>query len=852
MTAMATSKASGTIWRWLLAGQFRSFPLRYLLASLAIALGIALGFSVHLINASASDAFGDAVRNISGSADAQIAGTTGLGFDEALYPEVFRLTETADVSPVIAMSAVIEPSRLRVRLLGTDIFRAAGITPLLLGRQEIAEDQSRGRGDADSGFDMDALYLSRTALNEAQLAIGDTVTLRANGQSHAFTIAGDLPGMETGQAVAVTDIATAQWRFDRLGQIDRLDIRRADGVTQAELNQALQAILPDNARITGAEQETANRAQLSRAYRVNLEMLALVALVTGGFLVYAAQSLSAETRQQQFALLRILGLQRASLQRQLLIEGLALGLFGSLVGLALGYGFALLVVNLVGADLGAGYFSGRSQPLAVSPWAIAVFLAFGIGTAIIGSLAPGRRAAKLVPAQAIKSSADNYHSDDAPRWWPGLLLLLLGGALTFAPPVNGLPLFGYLAIAALLAGAIWLTPWLAQTLLKPLTRLSAGYLPFDMALRHLMRSPSRAAAALAGIVASVGLMMAMAIMVSSFRTSVDGWLGSILSADVYVTGGFSGATFDADQQRRIAALPDIAHAEFSKTVSLSLDAERPAVNLIVRPVKGTRFPLALIRESGASTETLPIWVSEPAARLYDLEIGDTLTLPLGDDGAIATVVGIWSDYARQQGAIVIEAEDYVRLTGDTVRSDIAIMLAGNDAPEAVIARMRPEIEIITGSSVDISDASGIRALALQLFDRSFAITYGLEAVAILIGMVGVGATFAAQVTVRVKEFGMLRHIGFGRGQIIAMLASEGFLLGVIGLIAGLAVGLAISQVLIHVINPQSFNLTMTTHFPYALLIGISLALLATSALTAIFAGRRAASQDALQAVRQDW
>lgn len=852
MNERVAASRDSTVWRWLLAGQIRSFPFRYLLACLSIAIGIALGFAVHLINASASDSFGDAVRNISGRADAQIAGSTALGFDEQLYTQVFQLPEVGDVSPVLDMSAVLAESDIRVQLLGTDPFRAANITPLLLGRQKITEDQSAGRGDTGAGFNINALYLSRSVLDRSGLDIGDKTTLRANGKSHDFTIEGDLPGMEIGQMVAVTDIATAQWRFDRLGQIDRLDVKRAAGVSQARLDAALEDILPDNARITGAENETQKRASLSRAYRVNLEMLALVALVTGGFLVYSAQSLSAQTRQQQFALLRILGLQQASLQRQLLIEGLALGVSGSLLGLAMGYGFALLVLNLVGSDLGAGYFSGGGQSLDVSPLAVLVFLAFGIGTAIIGSFAPGRRAAQIVPAQAIKSAADGLEATGDPVWLPGLALIIIGGVLALLPPIHALPIFGYLAIAAMLAGAIWLTPWLARTLLTPLTRLSGDNLAFDMALHHLIRSPSQAAAALAGIVASIGLMMAMAIMVSSFRTSVDSWLGAILSADLYVTGGFSAATFDPDQQRGISALPGVKTAEFSKTLSVSLDPQRPPVNLIVRPVAETRYPLSFIVKAEDSSKTLPVWVSEPASRLFDLAVGDTLKLPLGADGVTATVAGIWSDYARQQGAIVIEGADYDRLTGDTARGDIAISLDDGSDVDAVIEQLKPQINAITGNMVEISNATNLRGFALSLFDKSFAITYGLEAVAILIGMIGVGATFAAQVGTRVKEFGMLRHIGFGRKQIVLMLASEGFLLGAIGLVAGLAAGLAISQVLIHVINPQSFNLTMTTHMPYALLGGISLLLLVTSALTAIFAGRRAASQDVLRAVNEDW
>ena len=187
-----------------------------------------------------------------------------------------------------------------------------------------------------------------------------------------------------------------------------------------------------------------------------------------------------------------------------------------------------------------------------------------------------------------------------------------------------------------------------------------------------------------------------------------------------------------------------------------------------------------------------------------------------------------------------------------MRSEAAIELA----PGASAAVVRTSIEQRLPSSltgrVDFSEPGALRAKALILFDRSFAITYVLEAIAILIGLAGVAATISAQTIARIKEFGMLRHLGMTRGQIVAMLASEGALLGLIGAAAGCVAGLLLSQILIHVINPQSFNWTMETRIPLALLPSVAAALVVTSAGTAVLAGRRALSRDAVRAVSEDW
>ena len=142
---------------------------------------------------------------------------------------------------------------------------------------------------------------------------------------HNFVVAGDLPGVAPGQELAVIDIASAQWRFGRLGTLDRVDVKLMPGTALADAKAQLSSILAANTQLSDAESESQRGDALSRAYRVNLDMLALVALLTGGFLVYSAQSLAVTRRLRQFALLRTLGLQERALAGLLLGEGAALG-----------------------------------------------------------------------------------------------------------------------------------------------------------------------------------------------------------------------------------------------------------------------------------------------------------------------------------------------------------------------------------------------------------------------------------------------------------------------------------------------------------------------------------------------
>ena len=849
------AETGATAYRWLIAGEFRAFPMRFVLAGLAIAIGVALAFAVHVINRSAAESFGQAVRSAAGSADLQVRGASALGFDEGLYPKLMALDVVADASPVVQLRATVGERARPIMLLGLDMFRTLTVSPSLVIRPRTARTGVGTRSaDLDAVLDQDALYLSRDAMTQTGLDVGARVDVRANGRTHTFVVAGDLPGAAQGQGMVVVDIASAQWRFGRLGTLDRVDLKLKPGTALADAKAQLSPILPANTQLSDGETESRRGDALSRAYRVNLDMLALVALLTGGFLVYSAQSLAVTRRLRQFALLRTLGLQERALAGQLLAEGAALGIAGALAGLAGGYAIAGVALRLVGGDLGAGYFGSATTTLTFAPEAAVLFFGFGVTTALAGSYAPARRAARIAPALALKDAGDQVDPRQPPSIFPAATLIGAGSVCALLPAVNRLPVFGYLAVGLVLAGGVAAMPWLARLLLRPLGRAKLRVPSFEMALGRLLGAPSQASIALGGIVASTGLMIAMAVMVTSFRGSVDDWLESFLSADLYVAAALNEPLFDAETQRRLAATPGVAGIAFSKGLAVTLDPELPPALLIVRPVAGPGYSLPLIQRAPRPGGGVALWLSEPAARLYGAQPGDAFALPIGVGGAKAMghVAGIWRDYARQQGAIVIDTRDYTAITGDAARNEAAVELVPGvsiaETRAAMLARLPPELAM----RVDFAEPAALRARALRLFDRSFAITYALEAIAILIGLAGVAATFSAQTVARIKEFGMMRHVGMGRGQIVTMLAIEGALLGLVGMAAGITVGIALSQILIHVINPQSFNWTMTTRLPWGLILGVAAALIGTAAATAMIAGRRAVSRDAVRAVSEDW
>ena len=827
---------------WLMFGEWRAHPVRALVAMLAIALGVALGFAIHLINAAAFNEFSAAVKSLSGQADLQVRSAQPY-FSEEVYPRLALHEGVAIASPVLEVDAPVVGQSGALKIVGLDVFRASAIAPDLIGVPQ-----------EDRPFDTlsdDGIFLSSAAMEWLKLKTGDTLHFRAGTGSVALRVAGGIVSARAGQRIAVMDIGAAQWRFHRLGQLSRIDLKLVEGVRRDAFRKTLASELGNTWQVSETEDQEARTANMSRAYRVNLNVLALVALFTGAFLVFSTQALSVLRRRSQVALLRVMGLDRRRVLAQVLAEGALLGVVGSAIGIAGGCAAAAAVLRAFGGDLGGGYFPGVHPSVQFAPAAACVFFLLGIGVALLGCAAPALEAARARPAQAIKSGGEDVALSRLASPGPALLCLALGAAFTRLPPVAELPVFGYLSVALLLIGGIALMPRLAALAFSALP--ARQHAVTTLAFARLANAPNQASIALGGILSSFSLMVAMAIMVASFRVSVDEWLSQVLFSDLYVRSSSSGntAALSPQEQQAIASAPGVASAGFLRATQLALDPARPPVVLIARTIDASDpgKTLPLVGDSISIDNGVPVWVSEAMVDLYGYRMGDTVSLPVGANGCRCIVAGVWRDYARQSGAIQMRLENYRQLTADDTVNDVALRLQPGVAAEQVVQAIR---RLPFGNALEFSLPGEIRTASLKIFDRSFAVTYLLEAIAIVIGLFGVAATFSAQTLSRAKEFGMLRHIGVSRRQILAMLALEGGLLSVLGIIAGFMLGGAISLILVHVVNPQSFHWTMTMHLPSQLLATVAAVLLLSSSATALLAGRYAVSGDAVRAVREDW
>ncbi|HET9205872.1 MAG TPA: ABC transporter permease, partial [Burkholderiaceae bacterium] len=372
--------------------EWRLHPWRHASVLLAVALGVALAFSVQLINASALSEFASAVRSANGEPDLSLASRDGSGLPDTLL-DTLALDDAVDVaSPVLELDTTARrpasaAAAQSVRVIGIDALRVAAVAPQLMPRLNDGVDRL---GALNPGL----VFANPAALQRLDVASNGDIELRTPDGWRRWRLGGTLA--IGGAPLLVLDVAAAQAAFARTGRLSRIDLRLVHGVDAARWLQ--RQAWPDGVRSVQPDDAAQRVSNLSRAYRVNLSVLALVALLVGGFLVYSVLALSVAQRTPTFALLGVLGLADRQRRTLVLAEAAWLGVAGSALGLGAGTALAAVALRALGGDLGGGYFTGVAPQLQWSWPATAVYGALGIAAAVAGAWWPARAAQALPPA----------------------------------------------------------------------------------------------------------------------------------------------------------------------------------------------------------------------------------------------------------------------------------------------------------------------------------------------------------------------------------------------------------------------------------------------------------------------
>jgi putative ABC transport system permease protein len=830
------------LFRRMIARPLRAEPLRTLLTLLAVALGVAVVIAIDLAGDAAAGSFRSSMETLTGKSTLEITATGGV--DEKLLARLATLPLPLRFAPRLEGFAAT-PNAV-VPLLGLDL--------LSLDHQDTT------RPDTETPFDHFRDPLSIWASANLGYRKDDRVPLVINDRSATYTVRGVFQSTDR---FIVMDIGAAQLALSRPGLLDRIEVFTPPGSDPNSWRAALAPHLPPGVSLDSRGASTESNRKMLAAFRWNLRVLSYISLVVGGFLIFNTISVSVVRRRPEIGVIRALGATRAQVLALFLAEAALFGLAGAAIGLLLGRLMAQGAVGLIAATVESLYVS--STPGDITITAATVFQAFFIGLAVslASALAPAREAALVPPVEAMARGQREYHARvHATR--DLLFAILLAAAAAWASTleaINGRPIAGYAASFLLILASALATPAAIRAVSRLLSSLAHRLLGLEgmLASRSVAASLSRTAVLVGALSTAVAMMVSVGIMVGSFRKTVSLWMESQLQADFYLRPAAGGAanrypTMSASLADRIQALPAVRAVDRFRVYEITYNG-LPALfgggeTRVVAQNGRTGFLPGQDRD--AILRRLPTGdfaiVSEPFANKHRVAAGDRITLNLASGAASFEILGVYYDYSNERGYVIVDRATLLRHLPDPSPSSLAVYLH----PNVSLDLARRQLEQLTAhSGVVIFSNRSLRQEAIRIFDRTFAITWALEAVAILVAVLGVAGALLALVIDRRREMGLLRFLGASSTQIRRLILCEAGMLGLLASAVGLTLGYFLSLILIYVINVQSFGWTIQFHWPVALLLSALSLIYAATILSGLYPARIAERLNPIEVIHEE-
>ncbi len=824
--------------------------VRTLLCILTVGLGVGVVLAIQLANRSAIQSFESSLVEIAGRANLSILGAGGV--DELLLPQ-FRETlgPEVEISPAVEAVAVVPSTRETLRILGTDILQDSQVRETRLEQAELST-----REFLLLLTDPHSIIVGETFALRHGLQTGSQLPLLVGDRREEFTVRAVLAPQGVGKVltgnIAVMDIAAAQLAFRRLGKLDRIDLVVPQGRV-SETRALLEQDLPPGLRVERPAERAEQTEKMLRAFRWNLTALSYVSLIVGAFLIYNTIAVSVVRRRGEIGTLRALGATSGQVLRLFLAEALLLGLAGGIAGIGLGRLLADFALQLVSGTVNTLYAAAPPAPV-VLDWNL-IWMAVGIGglTAVLSALLPALEASGVLPAEALQRGAHERQRQIAVRRYTilGVLALGLAGASSVLPAVAGLPLFGYLAAFLVIVGFSFLMPLLLFAFISVLevpVRKLVG-VEGRLAARGLAASPARISVLVMSLATAVAMMASVAIMVGSFRQTVELWAEQTLRADLFLkpaaqVAGASDAAIPPEAIALAQQHPQVEAVDAFRALDIVYDERRMLLGAGEWSTL-VRYGNLLFTDGRPPGEVMSddvsesVIVSEPFAIHSGIGRGDHIELDTPAGPVSFEVKGVYYDYSNDRGTVVMDRDVYRRLFQDDTASTLAIYLTPGADGEGV-KRQLDQTFGDRGYQFLITPNAALQQAVLRVFDRTFTITYALEVVALLIAALGIANSLLAFVIERRRELGILRVLGASRGQLRKMILTEAGLVGLLGNLAGWAMGLLLSLILIYTVNRQSFGWTIQFSYPAQFLALSGLAIWLVSVVAGLYPARVAA------------
>ena len=835
-----------------------------LLNLLSVALGVSVYLAIQIANHSANRAFAATIDLVAGKADLQVSGPAG-GVPESVLPTLAVHPGIAAATPLVRGIVTLPdlPGEY-LQVLGVDIFTNASFRTF-----ELTDFRS-GQFDVQRWLrDSDTIAVAEEFAQRHGLKPGDRLRVQVNGEDRALRVgfilrAGGGAGIDA--HFAAMDIGWAQELFARRGQLSAVQLQLTDPRQRKIMAETLRAHLPPDLLVATPAQRGEQVGNMLAGFQLNLTAMSLVSLLVGMFLIYNTVSASVVRRRSEIGILRSLGVTQNEVRALFLGEALLLGTIGSALGLAGGLILARGLVGRVAETISSLYVLLSVSETALTPAMFASAAAIGLGSVIIAAWLPAAAAARMDPVGALRASTIIEQSATlSPAWlWAGVVTITTAAAFSFVALTTGPPWVGFGAAFCVLTGFSFLVPEtasrfssLAGRLLRAArSRFGLRLVVVNLAASNVSRALVRNSVTIAALAAAVAMAIGVTVMVYSFRRTVESWIDQTLLADLFIapaSNEISGPSsfIPPAAVSFLETHSEVAEIDTFRDVQLPLGDKMIAV-AVVRGAE--RWRLRFLRgDDSAIMRRLRnqecVVVSESFTRRHRLSVGDNLVLTTPEGPRPFPIAGVFYDYTRDQGVVYMSRRSFLPLWKDDRVNSVAVYLKTGASPAALGADFRENFSQ-EGEFMTLANHE-LRRRIFAVFDQTFAVTYVLRTIAVIVAVVGICLALTTLITERSRELGVLRAIGGSVGQVRRLLLWESAIIGLLAALVGMASGLCLSVVLTGVINRAFFGWTIQLAFPWSSLAWTPAWIIAAALLAGILPAWRAGRLNVAEALRSE-
>ncbi|MBK7877406.1 MAG: FtsX-like permease family protein [Planctomycetes bacterium] len=837
----------------------RAHPLRFLATWLGVAAGVAALVSTRVSSRAAVDAFAEGVLELAGPARLEVVQDGGV--PNSVLAALAPVVGDAELLPVVDEVVLCPKTKDTLRVLGVDALSPAVAQRLALDLAAEDADPARDEGgetgaarSADAlqrGLRCEGVWIASALARELDVAPGGTLEVVVRGRAAPLVVLGlfaPRDGSRTFERVLLLDVACAQELFGHPATLDRIELVPKDGVGADELRARVALLLPAGARLQEPEQRAEDARSLARTLQFDLDVMALISLVVGGVLVAISLATSVVQRREVLAICVSLGASRGQLARALVAEALVLGVAGGLLGSLFGAGAAAFAAQGVRATLATviGQAPARAVELRAGDVVFATVL--GAACALAAALLPVHEARRTPPVQNLRRERPTELGSRARAFSIAAVVVLVTFA-AFASrlePWNGLPIAALTAAFALQATLFFALPPLFELVGHVGSRASAhtraGML-LRLALSAIASGRRRAVWAAGAVGIAVSLSIAITTMIDSFRATLESWTVRALTADFWIrpaSSALGGPVGRLDPEYTELALSLYGPGAVDPFHSARARVEGEETELCGAQFEVVKQRGIMVFQGGIDAREAfarahaehGVTVNEAFALRFDKTAGDVVRIEVGGRALEKRIVGVFQDFGGSQGQVFVDGEEFrALLPGDGPR-EIAIFLPpGTDVDAArarFVAALGPE------QRVELVSVRELRERVFEVFERTFAVTRGIELVAAAVAVIAVLTVLFALLAERRTELGILRALGASPAQVGVAIGLQAGLLGGVGAFSGCVAGVAIGWLTVVVVHLQSFRWTLDFHVPWGALVETLLVVTIVCALAGLW------------------